>query len=71
MPFRQLSSDEVSDRAGRINNILSELSVKRLNDMELKEKAESLENIYSSGLQLSQIVKLYETLGFEHCNTDF
>ena len=49
MPFRQLSSDEVSDRAGRINNILSELSVKRLNDMELKEKAESLENIYSSG----------------------
>ena len=23
------------------------------------------------GLQLSQIVKLYETLGFEHYNTDF
>lgn len=58
MPFRQLSSDEVSDRAGRINNILSELSVKRLNDMELKEKAESLENIYSSGLKESQTTVL-------------
>lgn len=29
------------------------------------------ENYGSYVLQLSQIVKLYETLGFEHYNTDF
>lgn len=59
MPFRQLSSDEVSDRAGRINNILSELSVKRLNDMELKEKAESRKT--STPLDTDMVTKAFLT----------
>lgn len=49
MSFRELSYNDVSDRAGRINSILEDLSIKRLNDAELDEKAGSLEEIYSSG----------------------
>ena len=49
MAFRKLSPDDVSDMAGRINAILGDLSHRRLNDAELDEKANSLNEIYSSG----------------------
>lgn len=48
MSFRELSSSEISDRAGKINSILEDLSIKRLDSAELGEKAKILEEIYSS-----------------------
>ena len=49
MSFHKLSSSDVSDKAGKINSILGALSIKRLDDAELDEKARSLDEIYSSG----------------------
>ena len=49
MPFRELTSDDVSKKASRINSILMELSTKKLDETNLASTAATLDDIYSTG----------------------